>query len=454
MKSLKVLFSFLLIVLLSISCNKNDNDNNINTPKPKTEDELLNLVQKDAIKYFWDYAESNSKLARERYHTDQPSLDQNVVTTGGSGFGLMSIIVGVERGFINRQEAVGRLNTALDFLANADRFHGAWSHWIDGNTGNVVPFGTVDNGGDLVETSYLCQGLICLREYFKDGDSTEKIIASKADSLWRGVDWTWYTKGGENALYWHWSPDYEWQINFKIEGYNECLITYLMAASSPTFPVNAQAYHQGWARSGAIKTDRTSYNLPLIFNHNGTNTVGPMFWGHYSYIGLDPRGLTDDYANYWDLNVNHTKIIYNYCLANPLSWAGYGESCWGLTASYTRNSSGTVGYTDHRPGNDRGVISPTAALSSYPYTPAESQKFLRFLYEDSTLKYVGIMGPYDAFSPHYSWVTKRYLAIDQGPIAPMIENHRTGLLWNLFMNAPEIRQGLSNLGFHSTQHNF
>lgn len=413
---------------------------------------MLDLVQKDALKYFWDYAESNSKLARERYHTDNPSVDRNLVTTGGSGFGLMTILVGIERGFIPRQEAVTRLTTALNFLENANRFHGAWPHWIDGRNGNVVPFGNDDNGGDLVETSFLCQALICIREYFKDSTGDELALAQKADVLWKGVDWDWYRRG-ENVLYWHWSPDH--QINLKLEGYNECLITYIMAAASPTHPIPTVAYHEGWARSGAILNSASPYGIPVIFNYNGaTGSVGPLFWAHYSYLGLDPTGLTDQYANYQDVVTNHTKIIYEHCVRNPLGWTKYSEKCWGLTASYTRNADGSTGYAAHQPNNDRGVVSPTAALSSFPYTPTESMRFLRFLYEEHRNDYVGIAGPYDAFSPYFNWVTPRYLAIDQGTIVPMIENLRSGMLWNLFMNAPEVRTGLLNLGFHSAQHGF
>ena len=257
-------------------------------------------------------------------------------------------------------------------------------------------------------------------------------------------------------MYWHWSPNYEWQMNFKLEGYNECLITYILGAASPTYAIPTAAYHQAWARNGAIVNPGAVYNIPLVFNYNGTTSVGPMFWAHYSYLGLDPRGLSDQYANYWNLTQNHAKIMYTYCSTNPVGWIGYGENCWGLTASYTRNPNGTVGYTDHRPGNDKGVISPTAALSSFPYTPQESMRALRFFYESQAWKdrLIGVAGPYDAFSPHHDWVTKRYLAIDQGTIVPMIENYRTGLLWNLFMQAPEVQSGLQTLGFTSTQHGF
>lgn len=454
MKILARLLVLLHFFLVSYSCS-----NQAISPKPEeivtlSDEQLLDLAEKDALKYFWEYAETNSKLARERYHQDEPFVDANLVTTGGSGFGLMTILVGIQRGFINREEAVSRLTTALTFLENADRFHGAWSHWINGATGHVVPFGADDNGGDIVETSFLCQGLICVREYFKTGNVTEQALAIKADNLWKGVDWNWYTKG-ENIMYWHWSPTIAFQKNFKLEGYNECLITYIMGASSPTNPIPTAAYTSGWTRNGAIMHPGLKYNLPVVFNYNGsTGNVGPMFWAHYSYLGLDPQGLSDQFANYWTLTQNHAKIMNSYCVANPVGWIGYGENCWGLTASYSRNSNGTVGYTDHKPGNDKGVISPTAALSSFPYTPIESMKALRFFYQDWKDKLIGVAGPYDAFSPHHDWVTKRYLAIDQGTIAPMIENYRTGFLWNLFMQAPEIRAGLTNLGFTSTQHGF
>lgn len=451
--------TFTLIIVTSLfmscsSCNKSEDGAPTPTEPTLTDEQLLDLAQKDAIKYFWDYAETNSKLARERYHTDDPGNDANIVTTGGTGFGIMSIIVGIERGFIPRGEAVSRLETGLTFLENADRFHGAWPHWINGTNGNVIPFGTMDNGGDIVETSFLCQALICLREYFKDGSEAEQALAQKADDLWKGVEWNWYTKG-ENALYWHWSPDYEWQMNFKIQGYNECLITYVMAACSPTHPISAAAYTEGWARNGDILHPGVRYGFPVVFNYNGSSgNIGPMFWSHYSYLGLDPRGLTDAYANYWTATTNHAKIMHAYCVANPGVWVGYSDENWGLTASYTRNGNGSTGYTDHKPGNDRGVISPTAALSSFPYTPAESMKALRFFYEDQHDFLIGVAGPYDAYSLHYNWRTPRYLAIDQGTIAPMIENHRTGLLWNLFMQAPEVQQGLLNIGFHSSQHGF
>lgn len=421
-----------------------------------TNEQLMNKVQQDALKYFWDFAEPNSMLARERYHVDDiyPENDKNVITTGGSGFGLLTILVGVERGFIPRKEAVKRLNVMADFLASADRHHGAWSHWMNGENGKTVPFGKKDNGGDLVETAFLVQGIITVREYFKNGNPDEKLLAQKMDDLWKGVEWNWYTKGGEKMLYWHWSPTYGWEMNFPLEGYNECLITYILAAASPTHPIDAETYYKGWTRNGKYTSNKSKYGFPLIVKHNEAEEFGgPLFWSQYSYLGLDPTGLSDKTVkNYFDLNRNHVLIDYNYILNNPKNWKGYGKNYWGLTASYTRNSDGSTGYTAHSPDNDTGIISPTAALSSFPYTPKESMDFLRYIYTEK-LEFIGVAGPYDATSIHYdNWFTPRYLAIDQGTISPMIENYRTGLLWKLFMNATDIQQGLKKLSFKSEKY--
>jgi len=450
-----------IFFLAFVSCGSNDKsssavaDEPVKGP-PLSDEQLIDLVQRQTFKYFWDFAEPNSGMGRERYHPDgnYPENDSNIVTTGGSGFGLMSIISGISRGYVSREEGVQRLNKIADFLNTADRFHGAWPHWINGETGRVKPFGTKDNGGDLVETSFLTAGMITVREYFKTGNAEEQALAEKYDLLWKGVDWDWY-RNGRNVLYWHWSPNYAWEMNFPLEGYNECLITYVMAAASPTHSITAAPYHQGWARNGGIVTAAKSFDIPLILKHNGAElTSGPLFWAHYSYLGLDPNQLTDQYANYWDLNVNHTKINYKYCIQNPNHFKGYGPDYWGLTASYSRNENGSVGYDAHMPSNDKGVVSPTAAISSIVYLPNESIAAMRNFYENYNSQIWGPAGFYDAHSANYNWSARQYLAIDQGPQVVMLENYRSGLLWKLFMNAPEVKQGLIKLGFQSGKYNF
>lgn len=410
-----------------------------------TDQQLLDTVQERTFQYFWDGAEPNSGMARERYHVDgvYPQNDKNVVTSGGSGFGIMALIVGMERGFITRGQGLQRTRKIMDFLESADRFHGAFPHWWYGETGKVKAFSPKDNGGDLVETAFLVQGLLCMRQYFGGGSQAEQELAGRIDRLWKEVEWDWYTKGGEDVLYWHWSPEYQWEMDFPLEGYNECLITYVLAASSPTHGIPAEAYHRGWARSGGIRTDVRTYGYRLSLKHNGSEKYGgPLFWAHYSYLGLDPRHLEDRYANYWEENTNQTLINYRYCVENPKNYIGYDESCWGLTASYS-----VKGYAGHSPARDLGVIAPTAALSSFPYTPEESMAALRHFYDELGDRIWGKYGFYDAFSQTEDWYPKRYLAIDQGPIVVMIENYRSGLLWKLFMSCPEVQQGLKKLDF-------
>jgi len=387
-------------------------------------------------------------MACERINTNDifPENDKNIITTGGSGFGFMAVLVGIERGFITRTQGVERFEKNVAFLKKADRFHGAWPHWLNGETGKVKPFGTKDDGADLVETSYMLQGLLAVRQYFKDGSPREQALATEIDNLWKDVDFQWFTQG-KDVIYWHWSPKYNWDMNFPVEGYNECLIMYVLAASSPTHPVQAAAYHKGWARSGAINGSTTKYGHTLKLKHNGAAEYGgPLFWAHYSYLGLDPRNLKDKYANYWDENKNQTLINRQWCVENPKKFKGYGENCWGLTASYSNNF-----YAAHAPGNenDLGVITPTAALSSFPYTPEYSMQALKHFYYDLGDKIWGEYGFYDAFSEQTNWYPKQYLAIDQGPEVVMIENYRSGLLWNLFMSCPEVKQGLKKLDFTS-----
>jgi len=410
---------------------------------------LFRKVQEKTFQYFWDGAEPNSGLARERFHADNiyPQHDKDIVTSGGGGFGVMAILAGIDNGFITRKEGVKRLHTIIHFLETSDRFHGAFPHWWDGKTGKVKPFSKFDNGGDLVETSFMAQGLLCVRQYFAKGNKQEKALAKKADKLWREIDFDWY-RNGTNALYWHWSPDNAWKMNFPVHGYNECLIMYVLAASSPTHGVDAKVYHEGWAENGKINENPAFYkDIKLQMNHQGdAGNSGPMFWAHYSFLGLDPRGLKDRYADYWKHNVDHTRINYQWCVDNPKGFKGYGPDSWGLTSSYSMK-----GYAGHAPSmqRDLGVIAPTAALSSFPYMPKESMAAMRHWYQYFGDKLFGMYGFYDAFSETADWFPPRYLAIDQGPIVVMMENYKSGLLWKLFMSAPEVQQGLRKLGFES-----
>jgi len=397
-----------------------------------SDDELLDLVQSQTFRYFWDFGHPESGLARER------NTSGDIVTIGGSGFGVMAMIAGIERNFITRTEGLQRLDKILGFLESCDRFHGAWPHWLNGKTGEVIPFSQQDNGGDLVETAFMIQGLLTFRQYLDSTQTDENSLKIRIDTLWHQVEWDWYTNG-QNVLYWHWSPNYNFNMNHQIRGHNETLITYILAASSPSHPVSQEAYHQGYASNGSIVNNRSYFGIRLPL---GGDYGGPLFFAHYSFLGLDPRNLNDEYGNYWEQNVNHSLINQAWCVANPKKFIGYSSDCWGLTAS-----DNSTGYSAHSPTNDRGVISPTAAISSLPYSPEKSMKAIRHFYYLLGDQLWGDYGFYDAFDVRSGWWASSYLAIDQGPQIVMIENYRTALLWKLFMTSPEIQTGLSKLGF-------
>jgi len=400
------------------------------------DEELLTLVQRQTFKYFWDFAHPVSGLARER------NTSGETVTSGGSGFGIMSIVVGVHRNFITRQEALTRMQRIVDFLKNkAQRFHGAFPHWLNGSTGAVQPFSAKDNGADLVETSLLFQGLLTARQFFNGAGAAEAGLRNDINILWNDVEWDWFRRGNGDVLYWHWSPEHNWDVNLPIRGWNEALITYVLAASSPSHAIPRSVYDGGWANNGQIVNGNQYYDVVLPL---GPENGGPLFFSHYSFLGLNPNGLKDAYADYGVQNKAHAMINYRYSVANPKKFFGYSEECWGLTASDDIN-----GYLAHEPSNDNGVISPTAALSSFPYTPEESMRALKFFYYklgDRVWKEYGFI---DAFSLYEPWFASSFLAIDQGPIIVMIENHRSGLLWELFMSCPEVKKGLKDLGFTS-----
>jgi hypothetical protein len=401
---------------------------------------LLDFVQKKTFLYFWDGAHPASGLARD--HIDVRSLQENdIVAIGGSGFGAMAVIVAAERGWITRGEALMRLASMLDLLERAPCYHGLFPHFMNGRTGATVPFSRKDDGGDIVETAFLFQGLLSARQYFDRSAPAEISLRDRITRLWLDAEWNWHMREGCNVLTWHWSPNNGFSLSHEIRGWNECLLTYVLAAGSPRYPISPSAYHDGWAQSRSFLNGRRYYDIELPL---GPPFGGPLFFSHYSFCGLDPRGLRDIYADYWLQNSHHVMINLEHCIRNLGCHKGYGASCWGLTAS-----DDPSGYRTHAPDEDNGVIAPTAALSSFPYAPEAAQRTMRYFYAELGGELWGPFGFLDAFSEGANWVSNKYLAINQGPIIIMIENYRTGLLWRLFMKDPDVREGLRRLGFAS-----
>ncbi len=402
------------------------------------DDALLEAVQRRTFKFFWEGAHPVSGLAADRRRTiDEPPDD--LAATGGSGFAVMCIIVAVERGWISRDAAVSRLLAMLDVLSRATCYHGAFPHFMNGRTGATIPFMRKDDGGDLVETSFLIMGLLCARQYFSADTRSESRIRGLVDYIWNDVEWDWYTRGDREVLSWHWSANNGWALDVDIRGWNECLVTYVLAAGARRYPANPGVYHRGFAESRNFVNGKSYYGIDLPL---GSPFGGPLYFSQYSFCGLDPRGLQDQYADYWRQNLHHVLINHAHCQLNPGGHKGYGAACWGLTSS-----DGPDGYAGHAPDNDDGTISPTAALSSMPYAPGEAILAIRHFLTTHGEKVWGRYGFVDAFCEARNWYADTFLAIDQGPIIVMIENHRSGLLWKLFMGVPEIQAGLRALSF-------
>lgn len=420
-----------------------------------SDDELLTMLQEACFRYYWEGSDPMSGATRENIPGDS-----EIVATGATGFGIMALIVGVDRGFITRQQGLDRLAKIVDFFEKAPRYHGAWSHFMNGSTAQTLPlFGMFDDGGDLVETSFLMEGLLAARQYFKGPSEQEQSLYTRISHLWETVEWDWYRRPTQSdALLWHWSPQWSWYIDHRLTGFNEVMITYLLAIASPTHGVPASLYYTGWAGqsqaaeayragwSGTTEGDQyrnghTYYGIKLDV---GVGSGGPLFFTQYSFMGFDPRGIHDRFTDYFDNNRNIALIDIAYCEQNPGHYAGYGADDWGLTASDDQ-----LGYLAHAPNptSDDGTITPTGALASFPYTPEQSMAALKHFYRDLGDRLWGIYGPRDAFNLSRNWVSPVYMGLDQAPIAVMIENYRTGLIWKLFMSNPEIAPALDKIGF-------
>ncbi|HVZ63384.1 MAG TPA: glucoamylase family protein [Lacunisphaera sp.] len=422
------------------------------TTHKMTDDELLTMVQEACFRYYWEVGHPNAGLAPEI----TPG-DPNLMALGGNGFGVMALLVASERGFVTRDEAAARMLKIIHFLAQADRFHGVWGHFLDGRTGKVIPFfGKYDDGGDLVETAFMMQGLLAAREYFTRDTPAEREIRDTTTRLWREVEWDWYRqKPDSDVLYWHWSPDHGFHIRHPLIGWNETMIIYLLAIASPTHAVPASLWHTGWAgQSERNVAYRRNWSRTTQGDHftNGNSYYGvklevgegngaELFFTHFSFMGFDPRGLRDRYTNYFTNNRAIALIQHAYAIDNPMKFKGYGADSWGRSAGVNAGGGRVL------PRDDNGTINVMASLASMPYTPKESMAALRHFYRDLGPKVWGIYGFHDGFNETENWFDEVYMALNQAPIVVMIENQRTGLVWKNFMANPEIKPALDAIGF-------
>jgi hypothetical protein len=405
------------------------------TPRMLDNENFLDLVQRTAFDYLWYETNPTNGLVKDR------SSNPSVSSIAAVGFGLSAVTVGIDRGWISREAGRTRVLTTLEFLwsspqgpeADATGYKGFYFHFLDMQTGRRAG----DAELSTIDTALLLAGVLHVQQYFDQDDTSEAKIRDLADNLHRRVDWPWMQVRSAKVCH-GWTPEtgflpYDWG------GYNEAMILYLLALGSPTFPINPDA----WTAWTSSYTWQTHYGLGFV--------VFPPLFGHqYSHVWVDFRGIQDAYMrdkglDYFENSRRATLANRAYAIANPLGWVDYGENVWGLTASDIPASYRARGAPPAE--SDDGTITPTAAGGSFAFTPHESLAALRHIYDAYRTRIWGPYGFKDAFNPSKNWFAADYLGVDQGPIVLMIENYRTGRVWQVFMRHPAIQHGLARAGF-------
>ncbi len=421
-----VAWSLLLLVAGSLYAETDD------AYAPSVVRSAMDEQQRKIIDYFYTGAHPTTGMAFNH------NTVKSILTTGATGFGVMAIIAGVERGWIDRAVAAGHIVKIVRFLKTVKRYEGAWSHWYSPD-GRTVRFGNQVDAGEIVETAFLLGGLLTACEYFDRDNEAEKEIRETTTFFGETVNWRHYVHDGK--FYWIWHADKN-EYELPIVGWNECLLVYILAMAAPEpHNVPPSVYRSCWQGYRFAHPGRKTYGYPLPL---GTNQYGScLFLSQYSFLGLDPRRMRDEFACYWTQNLGHTMINRHYCVHEAPSEYKYSELDWGLTAC--GGCSGRPGYKARAPFDDDGVLAPTAAISAFPYTPFYSTQVLLNLKKNFP-ELDGEFGFGISYCPKDHQVNKEYLAIEQAPMAIMMENYRSGLLWNLLMKNENVRKGLQLAG--------
>jgi hypothetical protein len=414
---------------------------------------FLDQLERDTFAFFWETTPSGTGLTPDR----APGTD--VSSVAAVGFALTAYLIGAERGYVTRAAAAERTLVTLRTLWQAPQgpgargaagYRGLFYHFVDGRAGLRVDQSELST----IDTALLMAGVLAAQVYFDREDAPERSIRDLADELYRRVDWSWASSARHAPLLsMGWSPeggflDDDWR------GYNEAMILYLLALGSPTHPIEPKAW-EAWTGTYVWDVD---HGPPML-------AFGPLFGHQYSHSWIDFRGIQDPYmrARGSDYFVNSTRATYAnraYCIANPGGWSGYGELVWGLTAS--------DGPAEEAPFRaywargavadataDDGTLAPTAVGGSVPFAPEITIPTLMNLRARFGDRLYGKYGFKDAFNLTYpkgsgspsGWFDDQYLAIDQGPILLMVENHRSGFVWDLMKRSPYVTSGLVRAGF-------
>lgn len=419
----------------------------------------MDELQERTFAYFWDLALPGNYQIPDRWPKKTFS------SIAATGFGLTSYLVGVERGYVTRAEAAERTLHTLQVLRDLPQgpdstgvsgFHGFFYHFLTNDQATRyknVELSTIDTG-------LLMAGILSAQSYF-DGDSPEEQkIRALADTLYRRVEWDWFLNDS-TRLSMGYRPERGFLQN-DWHGYNEAMILLVLALGSPTHPIPAEGW-QAWC---------DTYEWDAFYGQEHLN-FEPLFGHQYSQMYIDFREIQDPYmkakgSDYFQNSRMATLTNRAYCMDNPRQFVGYGEDCWGLTACDGPRVLDTIwqgepvqfftyrarGASPQRIVDD-GTIAPTAAGGSVPFAPEVCLPALEYMWTTYYDDLIGEYGFRDAFNPTFTfcegcengWFDTDYLGIDQGPILIQIENHRSGLVWEIMKRNPYIRKGLERAGF-------
>lgn len=414
---------------------------------------LLDRLQRDSFRYFLDLYEPTNGLVPDNTAADAPA------SIAAVGFAMASYPVGVERGFLEREDAVGRTLAALRFFAEAPHgeapdaigHKGFYYHFLDIQSGERVwncELSTID-------TAFLIAGALAAATYFDKQMQTEQEVRSLARALYGRADWQWALNGGTTVSH-GWNPETGFLAS-RWEGYNEALLLYVLALGSPTYPVSELCYEE-WTRTYEW---RSLYGMDLLH-------AGPLFIHQLSHIWLDFRWIQDRFmrdrgSDYFENSRRATYAHWEYGRRNPLGFAGYGEHCWGISACdgpgpCTHRIDGVTrsflayaarGVPD---GPDDGTVCLWAAAASLPFAPEivlPTIERLQAAYPETQGRY-GFkcsFNPTFADDSHRPWICDLHFGVNQGPLVLMIENYRSGFLWDLMRRCSPIVRGLRRAGF-------
>ena len=390
---------------------------------PLTEDELLEEIVKRAFDFFWTEAGQRTGLVKDRARADG-SDRRKLASIAATGYGLAALCIGHKREYMPHRRIRTRVVNTLNFLLNhVEQVNGFFYHFVDMDTGKRLILSEVSP----IDTTILLCGVLTARAYFRD-----PLISHLASTIYARVNWKWMLNGGKTFAM-GWTPEYKF-IGARWDTYCELMMMYLLAIAAPIYRIDPSA----WDAFERPTLDFEGYNY--------ISGEDPLFVHQYSHAWFDFRNQQDKYANYFQNSATATYVHKLFCQSIRWRYPDYDDNAWGITASDSRLGYQAWGGPPEI-GRIDGTLVPCAAGGSLPFMPKETITCLSNLYQRYGLQAWKRYGFVDAFNPLTGWTDRDVLGIDLGIMMIMAENHRTGMIWEVFMKNREARYAMKTVGF-------